>query len=350
MWRGRPRPRSAGAKTLEREMGTWAPPGSALRSSHFGNPSHNNSPSPVAPAPPAHKLFKSVFDFQKKAEPQKAPALLVQSFAHSYKEFPMSTGDPNRKRKGKDNDNDKRKGEGDSKGRNKGKGKGKDKANTKGNQRKPSHPAPRKNTKITGERSEAGFLYKAAYLEFGIAKPWGDSLRYDFILDNGGRLHRIQVKCTEAIRAGAYETRATCKGRAPYTKKDIDFIAAHVVPLDIWYIIPVEVCTPAPMLRFYPHRKAKKMRLEQYREAWHLLQSPEAGKIEIKASADETVDTLVILSAAKDLCSLPSQTNGKKNHRTKPVRLPKSQAPWPIPPLRILATRKGKHIFPDPPS
>jgi len=25
------------------------------------------------------------------------------------------------------------------------------------------------------------------------------------------------------------------------------------------------------MLRFYPHRKAKKMRLEKYREAWHLM-------------------------------------------------------------------------------
>jgi hypothetical protein len=28
------------------------------------------------------------------------------------------------------------------------------------------------------------------------------------------------------------------------------------------------------MLRFYPHRKAKKMRLEKYREAWHLLDPP----------------------------------------------------------------------------
>jgi len=100
---------------------------------------------------------------------------------------------------------------------------------------------PKIAAQVTGESSEAGFLYKAAYLEFGIAKPWGDSLRYDFVLDNGGRLHRIQVKCTEAIRAGACETRATYttgKGRAPYTKKDIDFIAAHVVPLDIWYTSP----------------------------------------------------------------------------------------------------------------
>ena len=137
-------------------------------------------------------------------------------------------------------------------------------------------PRPRKlkNTKRAGERSEAAFLYKAAELGFGVAKPWGDSERYDFILDNGRRLLRIQVKATNSLRARAYETRATYtvgKGRAVYSALDIDFLVAHVVPLDLWYVLPVAVCSPAPMLRFYPHRKAKLMRLEKYREAWGLM-------------------------------------------------------------------------------
>ena len=149
--------------------------------------------------------------------------------------------------------------------------------------RKPRQPRSRvrRNPKRTGEHSEIAFLYRSDQRQFAISRPFGDSERYDFILDNRPRpvvtLNRIQVKCTECLRAGAYETRATYtvgKGRAVYTKRDIDFIAAHVVPLDIWYIIPVEVCTPQPMLRFYPHRKAKKMRLEKYREAWHLLDPP----------------------------------------------------------------------------
>ncbi|MGD0990306.1 MAG: hypothetical protein ABR874_21040, partial [Candidatus Sulfotelmatobacter sp.] len=38
--------------------------------------------------------------------------------------------------------------------------------------------------------------------------------------------------------------------------------------------VPIEICTPQPMLRFYPHRKARQMRLEPYREAWHLLDPP----------------------------------------------------------------------------
>jgi PD-(D/E)XK endonuclease len=139
----------------------------------------------------------------------------------------------------------------------------------------------RPNTKLTGERSEAAFLYQSSQRRFAISKPWGDSERYDFILDNRPQpevhLFRIQIKCTDCLRAGAYETRATYSvGRRhiAYTKRDIDFIAAHVVPLNIWYIIPVEICTPQPMLRFYPHRQAKLMRLEKYREAWHLLDPP----------------------------------------------------------------------------
>jgi hypothetical protein len=159
---------------------------------------------------------------------------------------------------------------------------------------KPAPRTPRPNTKITGERSEAAFLAHALNLELAIAKPWGDSRRYDFIVDNGGRLWRVQTKCTECLRADAYETRATYtvgKTRAVYTRADIDFLAAHVVPLNVWYIIPVEVCTPAPMLRMYPHRKAKKMCLEKYRNAWFLLklmESPEDGPITIEAAADET--------------------------------------------------------------
>ena len=159
-------------------------------------------------------------------------------------------------------------------------------------QHHPSQPdnPNRPNTKRTGERSEAAFLYQATQRRFAICKPWGDSERYDFILDNRPQpevhLFRIQIKCTDSLRAGAYETRATYEfaGRhIPYTKRDIDFVAAHVVPLDIWYIIPVEVCTPQPMLRFYPHRQAKKMRLEKYREAWPLLDPP----LTIHASIDQ---------------------------------------------------------------
>ena len=50
--------------------------------------------------------------------------------------------------------------------------------------------------KRRGELAELAFMQKAISLGFGVAKPWGDSDRYDFILDAGGRLSRVQVRST----------------------------------------------------------------------------------------------------------------------------------------------------------
>ena len=51
----------------------------------------------------------------------------------------------------------------------------------------------------------------------------------------------------------------------------------------------------------------------------------------------------------------PNPLNGSNHrrsiairHRRKPVRLKPGQAPWPTPPLRILARRQGKNLLPDP--
>jgi hypothetical protein len=45
------------------------------------------------------------------------------------------------------------------------------------------HPKP-PNPKRTGEHSEVAFLCGADQRRFAISKPFGDSERYDFILDN----------------------------------------------------------------------------------------------------------------------------------------------------------------------
>jgi hypothetical protein len=68
--------------------------------------------------------------------------------------------------------------------------------------KKPAQPRPPLTPFIRGERTckqrgelaEIAFLHKAADLGFGVAKPYGDSERYDFILDSGERLWKVQVK------------------------------------------------------------------------------------------------------------------------------------------------------------
>lgn len=147
----------------------------------------------------------------------------------------------------------------------------------------------RKNTKRTGELGEAAFLHKAASLGFKILRPWGDSERYDFVIDAGAGFRRVQVKCTESINAHGYQIQSIyCDGRrkAKLTLRDIDFLAAYIIPLDLWYIVPVRAFPASASLRFYPDsvrapRRAKRLspkakprlraRLEPYREAWCLF-------------------------------------------------------------------------------
>jgi hypothetical protein len=62
------------------------------------------------------------------------------------------------------------------------------------------------------------------------------------------------------------------QGKVVYTADDIDLLAVHILPLDVWYILPIEAFTPNKSLRFYPSNHCKRARWETYREAWHLLE------------------------------------------------------------------------------
>jgi hypothetical protein len=133
----------------------------------------------------------------------------------------------------------------------------------------------RKNPKRSGELSEAAFLLKAQTLGFRVLKPWGDSERYDFVLDSGGRLWRVQLKSTAVLHSRGYEVQAIYgvygKGKAGYTADEIDVLVVHIRPRDVWYVLPMEVVALARNLRFYPDIACKCARWERYREGWPAL-------------------------------------------------------------------------------
>jgi len=53
------------------------------------------------------------------------------------------------------------------------------------------------------------------------------------------------------------------------TADDIDVLAAHVVPLDVWYA--VAALAAGTSLRLYPDDGCKTARFEKYREGWDLF-------------------------------------------------------------------------------
>ena len=134
------------------------------------------------------------------------------------------------------------------------------------------------NPKRMGEVSQAAFLLKARTLGFGVAVPWGDSEKCDFIVwaGQGGRLLRVQVKATGRLYRGGYDVQPVYstrgEGKKRYTAKEIDVLAAHVQTKDVWYLLPVRAYGTAKSLRFYPDLKCRRPRWEGYREAWDWLE------------------------------------------------------------------------------
>jgi hypothetical protein len=134
------------------------------------------------------------------------------------------------------------------------------------------------NCKAKGDLAELAFLHKAASLGFGVAKPYGDKEHYDFILDSGERFWRVQVKstsCAEADHSGYIVTacHSGTKYKAkPYRADEIDFFAAYIVPLGIWYVVPVNQLASLRFLRLYPSGcRSGGGCFEAFREAWHLM-------------------------------------------------------------------------------
>ncbi len=111
-------------------------------------------------------------------------------------------------------------------------------------------------------------MTRATELGFRVAKPWGDCAPYDIITDHRGRFRRVQVKCTLFHRGKSYKCHLDSNG-VPYPPKDIDFIAAYVIPADTWYIFPNLATHNQSDVLLTPH--SEKAKYEKYKEAWHQL-------------------------------------------------------------------------------
>ncbi|HEY4902365.1 MAG TPA: group I intron-associated PD-(D/E)XK endonuclease [Candidatus Sulfotelmatobacter sp.] len=129
--------------------------------------------------------------------------------------------------------------------------------------------------KQMGELWELDFLRKALGMGMIVSKPWGDSYRYDFVVDTAGKLWRVQVRATESrFGARGYAVHASVyKGRkiVGLTKKDIDVIVAYIANRNIWYVVPVQAFVPRKNLWFYPDGSKKGAMFEKFRDAWWVM-------------------------------------------------------------------------------
>ena len=140
-----------------------------------------------------------------------------------------------------------------------------------------------------GSWAESEFQSRTMALGFAPFRCWMGHSYLDFVLEWQGSLLRIQVKSAWELHRYHYFIPTTRNSiyrgdRKPYGKT-IDFLAAYVPPLDIWYIIPAAaINTKTKGFCLYPmdgedrrdkngnkRRRRLAFDYEVYREAWHLL-------------------------------------------------------------------------------
>ena len=129
-------------------------------------------------------------------------------------------------------------------------------------------------SKQRGELAEMMFMVKATQKGFATAKPYGDSRRYDFIVDVGQRLWRVQVKSSSAKQYGSYmvNLQRNANGEViPYDASEIDFLVAYVMPCEAWYVIPVEAIVGRKTAKMCLHGNQRSGKLGKYWEAWELM-------------------------------------------------------------------------------
>ena len=83
-------------------------------------------------------------------------------------------------------------------------------------------------------------MARAAREGLRIAKPWGDSSRYDVVVETGGHFVRVQVKSTANRQPnGGYVCGVHPSPNSElYKRGDFDFLAAYLIFEDVWFIIP----------------------------------------------------------------------------------------------------------------
>jgi hypothetical protein len=151
-----------------------------------------------------------------------------------------------------------------------------------------------KDPKRRGEWVESVFVARAGEQGLAVSKPWGDSKSFDFVVGSPGRFVSVQVKSTTVKIGGGYMCTVK-KNNQRYARGAFDFLAAYVIPEEVWYIVPAaKFAGRVTLILCSDSGEAK---YEEYREAWELLR--EAAESSASEAAARDASTTVEPAAPK---------------------------------------------------
>jgi hypothetical protein len=158
-----------------------------------------------------------------------------------------------------------------------------------------------KDKKERGEWAESVFVARASEQGLPVSKPFGDSRSFDCVVGRPGKFVGVQVKSTiTKLESGKGYNCSTCSSHKAYRAGAFDFLAAYVIPEDLWYIIPAKEIRGLKSISLCTGESGEG-KYEKYREAWERLREKtdsQATKTESDTTATGSQPTKITLDGA----------------------------------------------------
>lgn len=137
------------------------------------------------------------------------------------------------------------------------------------------------NTKAKGDIAEQAVILQLLKNGWGVAKPIGDRLSYDLIVDVEGKLCKIQVKSAWFRKSSSNfhcETRRTKTNRrvmlrSTYNSTDFDFAVVYASEPNLFWVLPVKdfISWKGEISFALESNKQRRLRSEDFKNAWNLI-------------------------------------------------------------------------------
>ena len=138
-------------------------------------------------------------------------------------------------------------------------------------------------TKLKGDIAEQAVIFQALKKEWNVLKPIGDRLPYDLVLHINNVFVRIQVKSAWWDKNGknfCIDTRRSKTNRKHYlieryNVNDFDFAVIFIEPLDIYYIMPIEIFLSykSSITLIEENKRQRKPKSAEFRNNWNLIEN-----------------------------------------------------------------------------
>jgi hypothetical protein len=135
------------------------------------------------------------------------------------------------------------------------------------------------NAKAIGCIGETLFAFRAMEEGLIVSQPMGDNSPYDFLVDNGEDILKLQIKSsrwnehegTQKSPKYGFTLKHSLKNTV-YDSDDVDFFGLVVLPIKAIWIVPQKVLDNVTKANVWPFNNSNGA-MADYREQWILLKS-----------------------------------------------------------------------------